>query len=390
MAERRRQRQRRLRCPGHLDQPAQLQPERPRPRLDLRSRRPTPSRSSWPRTRLSASGSVPSQVSATLTFNGSGGTTYYYNEHLESGRRPADRPPGQPPRRRPAGMPTPCRSWTTAPASPRPPTPARPRCSTSRAAPSAPAGRSSGLEQITSASGGVILNLGVGDSTLWFAATAAAAAVAAYTSPAGDFSTLGHLGLRRRLDPHPDRRHRDRPSTRAAMKPPRSTATASIPRSRTMPPTSSPRSRIPTASYTTFTYGASGGALQTIQDPAVAADHVHLLRREPPGRRAGRRLPDDLHLRLLGPADPGQGPALERGLDRLRQCRPRGHDHVAGPGHRGVQRLPGAGLDQQRHVGQPGGATLFAAAVASYTNPNGNTYDRPPRLVRPGHHGRRR
>ena len=42
-----------------------------------------------------------------------------------------------------------------------------------------------GLEQITSASGGVILNLGEGGSTLWFASGGSG-----YTSPAGDFSTL--------------------------------------------------------------------------------------------------------------------------------------------------------------------------------------------------------
>ena len=45
---------------------------------------------------LSASQAVPSQVSATLTFNGTVGTTYYYNtSDAQPRRRPADRAPGR-------------------------------------------------------------------------------------------------------------------------------------------------------------------------------------------------------------------------------------------------------------------------------------------------------
>jgi YD repeat-containing protein len=47
-----------------------------------------------------------------------------------------------------------------------------------------------GLEQITSASGGVILSLGAGGASLWFASSGGSGA---YTSPAGDFSTLTQL-----------------------------------------------------------------------------------------------------------------------------------------------------------------------------------------------------
>ncbi len=44
---------------------------------------------------LSSSTAVPSQVSAVLTFNGTAGTrVLLQHEHLEPGRRPADRPPG--------------------------------------------------------------------------------------------------------------------------------------------------------------------------------------------------------------------------------------------------------------------------------------------------------
>ena len=50
-----------------------------------------------------------------------------------------------------------------------------------------------GLEQITSASGGVILDLGGGDSSLWFTGSFGSGG-GTYTSPAGDFSTLAEDG----------------------------------------------------------------------------------------------------------------------------------------------------------------------------------------------------
>ncbi len=46
-----------------------------------------------------------------------------------------------------------------------------------------------GLEQITSASGGVILNVGGGGDSLWFAGSFGSGG-GTYTNPAGDFSTL--------------------------------------------------------------------------------------------------------------------------------------------------------------------------------------------------------
>ena len=151
---------------------------------------------------MSASGSVPSQVSATLTFNGTVGTTYYYNT---STLNPGD---VQQIALQPTSAPSTGRyaysvqvvdhgtSLTTT-------TYSGTATVLNESSSSLGAGWSvEGLEQITSATGGVILNLGAGGSTLWFASGGSG-----YTSPAGEFSSLAVVPVRRRLDAHPDRRH---------------------------------------------------------------------------------------------------------------------------------------------------------------------------------------
>ena len=109
---------------GSLDTSIQLpsyNPNVPALASDLRlGDAPTRCRSSSRRTRSSSSGSVPSQVSATLTFNGSVGTTYYYNTStLNPGDVQQIALQATRPRWRPAGTATRSRSSTTGPASPR-------------------------------------------------------------------------------------------------------------------------------------------------------------------------------------------------------------------------------------------------------------------------------
>ncbi len=140
---------------------------------------------------LSSSSAVPSQVSATLTFNGTVGTTYYYNTSTLV----------------PGDVQQIALQATTASS-----------LATGRYAYSVQIvdhgtalttitlsgtatvlNQSSsafgdgwtldGLEQITSASGGVILNEGGGGDSLWFTGSFGSGG-GTYTTPAGDFSTL--------------------------------------------------------------------------------------------------------------------------------------------------------------------------------------------------------
>ena len=140
---------------------------------------------------LSSSSAVPSQVSATLTFNGTVGTTYYYNT---STFNPGDV-------QQIALQATSASSLATG------------RYSYSMqivdhgaslttitySGTATVINQSSsafgdgwtldGLEQITSASGGVILSEGGGGDSLWFAGSFGSGG-GTYTTPAGDFSTL--------------------------------------------------------------------------------------------------------------------------------------------------------------------------------------------------------
>jgi len=138
---------------------------------------------------LSASGAVPSQVSATLTFNGTAGTTYYYNTSTLT--------PGDVQQialqANAASLATGRYSYsvqvvdhgttnTTITLS---------GTATVLNESSSALGDGwtlDGLEQIIPASGGAILSLGGGDS-LWFSGSFGSGG-GTYTSPAGDFSTL--------------------------------------------------------------------------------------------------------------------------------------------------------------------------------------------------------
>ncbi len=79
MAERRCQRQCPLGRPEHVDHLPSYNPNVPALALTYNSQAADPNPIILTENPLSGSGTVPSQVSATLTFNGTAGTTYYYN-----------------------------------------------------------------------------------------------------------------------------------------------------------------------------------------------------------------------------------------------------------------------------------------------------------------------
>ena len=113
------------------------------------------------------------KVSAQLTFNGGTPlTTYYYNTSaIASIRATCSRSPSRPPTRRrlpPAGTPTRPRSSTSARPTPRSPTAAAPTLLNYSSNAFGAGWTLQGLEQITSETGGVILDLGDDGRTLWF------------------------------------------------------------------------------------------------------------------------------------------------------------------------------------------------------------------------------
>ena len=191
MGQRQCQRRFQLGRPRHVDPVAELQPQRAGERPDLRFADGESAADHHRRKHLSSSSAVPSQVSATLTFNGTVGTTYYYNT---STLNPGDV-------QQIALQATSASSLATG------------RYSYSMqivdhgtslttitySGTATVINQSSsafgdgwtldGLEQITSASGGVILNEGGGGDSLWFAGSFGSGG-GTYTTPAGDFSTL--------------------------------------------------------------------------------------------------------------------------------------------------------------------------------------------------------
>jgi YD repeat-containing protein len=137
--------------------------------------------------------SVPSQVTAQLTFNGTAGTTYYYNtgsfspgdvqliasqadaSTLSTGRYGYSLAIGD------------VRGTTTTT------TVTGTATVLNESGSALGAGWTvAGLERITAASGGVILDLGGGDRSLWFTGSFGPGG-GTFTSPAGDFSTLQQL-----------------------------------------------------------------------------------------------------------------------------------------------------------------------------------------------------
>ena len=135
---------------------------------------------------LAPSMTTPSEVSAQLTFNGSSGSTYYYNTSTLtpaiSSRSPS-RPPSAPATGRYAyslaiGDIRSSTTTTTVTGS---------TDVVNYSAAAFGAGWTlAGLEKITPATGGVILDLGGGGKSLWFATGSGST----YTDPAGEFSAL--------------------------------------------------------------------------------------------------------------------------------------------------------------------------------------------------------
>ncbi len=122
-----------------------------------------------------------------------------------------------------------------------------------------------GLEQITSASGGVILNLGEGGKSLWFTGTAGSGGTT-YTDPKGEFSTLIKAagsggGYTRTLTDGTQITFDSNGRETAAIDTNGLHITYSYDGSGNLTKITDPYSGV-----TTFTY--SGGYLQTIKDPA--------------------------------------------------------------------------------------------------------------------------
>jgi RHS repeat-associated protein len=134
--------------------------------------------------------SVPSQVSAQLTFNGTAGTTYYYDTSSFS--------PGDvqiiAPQADASALATGRYSYSLAIGDIRGTTTTATVTGTTTVLNESGSGIGAGwtvagLEAITAASGGVILDLGGGDRSLWFSGSFGSGG-GTFTSPAGDFSTL--------------------------------------------------------------------------------------------------------------------------------------------------------------------------------------------------------
>ena len=178
-----------------------------------------------------------------------------------------------------------------------------------------------GLERITSASGGVILDLGSGGRTLWFTGSFGSGG-GTYTNPPGEFSTLvensggGYTrtltdGTQINFDSSGDE-----------------TSVVDTNGLRTTLAWSGSTLNTITDPYhntTSFTY--SGGYLQSIKDPANRHHHLHPQRRRPDRCDAAGQLDLGLFLRRLGTIDPGDRPQLENRDHCLRFRREGIHHH---------------------------------------------------------------
>ena len=139
------------------------------------------------------------------------------------------------------------------------------------------------------------------------------------------------------------------------------------------------------ANFTTLSY--SGGFLQTIEDPASRVTTIT----HSGGNLTRATLPDgstwNYALCIGRPIDPDYGPTFAHGHHRVRFGLSRGDDLAAGQYARDIHELPGVGLDQQRHVGQPGGADLAGAGRRHVHQPQQQHDHHPARLAGPGHGG---
>ena len=311
---------------------------------------------------------VPTAVNATLTFNSTAGTTWYYNtSHVHPRRRPADRAPGQ--RDQPEHRPVRLLGAGRRRAVDQHDNdlyrhgdgaqPVDQRVRRRLDAPGPGADHRLGT-------GGVILSLGENGESLWFAGSPGVGGN--YTSPAGDFSTLTKTtsGYTRTLTD----------GTQITFNSSGyETATIDL-----------------NGLHTTYSYNGSN-QLTSIEDPYGNFTTLHLQLGQPehdpgPGRRlttftfsggnlagraAGRWLACDLHLRWLGPHDAGAGPASQR------------HDHRYDSAERvgtitrpdGTTQLFSSyqeqGWTNSGTSGSPAAATLLAEAATNYTDPNGNS-----------------
>ena len=140
-----------------------------------------------------------------------------------------------------------------------------------------------------------------------------------------------------------------------------------------------------------FTYSSAATCCNRSRTPPAGSATFTILRRQPTAVQQA----DGSHITYTydgsGRMTQLKDPLSQRGLDRLRSRRASGHDHVAGPRHRGIQRLPGAGLDQQRHLGQPGAGDAVGRVGRDLHRPQRqHLTPSAARLVRAGHDRRRR
>ena len=203
-----------------------------------------------------------------------------------------------------------------------------------------------GLEQITSESGGVILDLGDEGRTLWFASSGSGGGT--YTDPAGEFSTLvEELGREATPDTLTDG---DQITFNSGGY---ETATIDL-----------------NNQHITFAYNGVEPDFDDHrqlwehhdvflqrrlspddQGPGQPHRHLHAQRRQPDRRHAAGRQHLGLFLRLGRPVDPDHRSTFQHSHHRVRLSRPGGDDLAARQHDGEIHQRPGIGLDQQRHVG---------------------------------------
>jgi len=230
-----------------------------------------------------------------------------------------------------------------------------------------------GLEKITSATGGVVLDLGDGGRSLWF--TGSFVSGGTYTNPAGEFSTLveGAGGTYTRTLTDGTQITFDSSG--------RETATIDTNNLRVTYAYngSSQLSTItdPYGKITTFTY--SGDFLQTIEDPANRLTTLTHSGGSSGGNLTGATLPDgstwsygyDAAGRMTSSTDPNSKivtVAYDAANRASTVTRPDGsHESFVADQERG--------WTDSGTSGSPAAATLLAEARSTYTDPNGNVTD---------------
>ena len=236
-----------------------------------------------------------------------------------------------------------------------------------------------GLEQITSASGGVILNSGMAGASLWFSGSFGSGG-GTYTDPAGEFSTLVQNsggGWTQTLTDGTQINFNSGGYETSVVQLDglRTTFTYS----------SSKLTSIedPYDNLVTFSY--SGGYLQTIADPAGRTATFT----NSGGALTQAELPDGSTWSYS--ANSGGAITLITDPDSnhltitLRLRRTRRHNHPARLDDRGVQRRSRTGLDQQRHIQQPRHGHAAGSRRLDVHRPQRQRHDHPARLARPRH-----